>query len=203
MNSGKHTNHASLFLPQQAHLVSQAHLLSVVRKVGKSKRVKGKLQQEFIIKSPSPNRGKTMTSLSFSRQTAEGKEQQCSINTDRSKSEFNQFIPRYQYKTNIYMLKPSEGGKEQRGNKFKRPRFSNCQNSDDVISDGINQGGEVSRLIARKRYTTAKLSFSHTKEFLKATLNVYKQFSNQLAFILAATINLIGNGLSMNLLKLV
>ena len=203
VDSGKHTNHASLLLPQQAPLVSQAHLLSVVRKVGKSERVKGKLQQEFVIKSPSPNRGKTMTSLSFSRQTSEGKEQECSMNTDRSKSETNQFIPRYQYKTNIYTLKPSESGKEQRGIKFKRPGSANCQNSDDVISDGINQGGDVNRLIARKRYTTAKLSFSHTKEFLKVTLNVWKQFFIQLAIILAVTINLIGNGLSMNLLKLV
>ena len=111
VNSSKHTNHASLLLPQQAPLVSPAHLLSVVRKVEKSERVKGKLQQKFVVKNPSPNRGKTMTSLSLSRQKSEGKEQQCSINTDRSKSETNKFIPIYQYKTNIYTLKPSESGK--------------------------------------------------------------------------------------------
>ena len=203
VDSGKHTNHASLLLPQQAPLVSQAHLLSVVRKVGKSERVKGKLQQEFVVKSPSPNRGKTMTSLYFSRRKSEGKEQQCSINTDRSKSKTNQFIPIYQYKTSIHTLKPSESGKEQRGIKFKRPGSTNCQNSDDVTSDSINQGGDVNRLIARKRYTTTKLSFSHTKEFLKATLNIYKQSFIQLAIISAVTISLIGNGLSMNLLKLV
>ena len=68
VDSGKHTNHASLLLPQQAPLVSQAHLLSVVRKVGKSEQVKGKLQQEFIVKTPSLNRRKTMTSLSLSHQ---------------------------------------------------------------------------------------------------------------------------------------
>ena len=50
VNSDKHTNHASLFLPQQAPLVSQAHLLSVVRKVEKSERFKGKLQQKFVVK---------------------------------------------------------------------------------------------------------------------------------------------------------
>ena len=103
VNSGKHTNHASLFLPQQAPLVSQAHLLLVVRKVEKSERFKGKLQQKFVVKSPSPNRGKTMTSLSLSRQKPEGEEQQCSVHTDRSNSETNQFIPIYQYKTNIYI----------------------------------------------------------------------------------------------------
>ena len=92
VNSGKHTNQASLFLPQQAPLFSQAHLLSVVRKVEKSERFKGKLQRKFVVKSPSPNRGKTMTSLSLSRQKAEGKEQQCSIHTDHSNSEIYQFV---------------------------------------------------------------------------------------------------------------
>ena len=203
VNSSKHTNHASLLLPQQAPLVSQAHLLSVVRKVEKSERVKGKLQQKFVVKNSSPNRGKTMTSLSLSRQKSEGKEQQCSIHTDRSKSETNQFIPIYQYKTNIYTLKPSESGKEQRGSKFKRPGATNCQNSDDVISDGINRGGDVNRLIARNRYATTKHSFSHTKEFLKAILNICKQSFIQLDIILAVVISLIGSGLNMNLLKLV
>ena len=151
------------------------------------------------VAAPHPNNKKTMTSLSYSHQKSEGKDQQYSTNTEHSKSETNQLVHGDQYTTNIY----KESRAEQREIKFKRPESANCQNSDDVISDGINQGGEVNRLIARKRYTTAKLSFSHTKEFLKATLNIYKQFSIQLAFILAATINLIGNGLSMNLLKLV
>ena len=163
VDSGKQTNRVSLLLPQQVPLISQAHLLSVVRKVWKSKRVKGKLQQEFVVKSTSPNRGKTRTSLSYSRQKSEGKDQQCSINTERSKSETNQFIPIYQYKTNIYTLKPSESGKEQRGIKFKRLGSANGQHSDDVISDGINQGGDVNRLIARKRYATTKHSFSQYK----------------------------------------
>ena len=109
VNSGKHTNHASLFLTQQAPFVSQVHLLSVVRQVEKSERFKGKLQQKFVVKSPSSsNRGKTMTSLSLSRQKVEGKDQHYSVRTDRSDSETDQIIPLYQYKTNIYMLKPSK-----------------------------------------------------------------------------------------------
>ena len=140
MNSDKHTNHASLFLPQQAPLVSQAHLLSVVRKVEKSEQFKGKLQQKFVVKSPSSsNRGKIMTSLSLSRQKAEGKEQQYSVYTDRRNSETDRIIPIYQYKTNMYSLKPSESGKEQKGSKFKRPGAANRQNANDVIDDGINR----------------------------------------------------------------
>ena len=128
VGSGKQTNHVSLLLPQQAPLVSQAHLLSIVRKVGKSERVKSKVQQEFVIKSPSQNRGKTMTSLSYSRQKSEGEDQQCSVirnNTERSKSETNQLVHIYPYKTNIYMLRPSESRKEQREIKFKRPGSAN------------------------------------------------------------------------------
>ena len=204
VNSGKHTNHASLFLPQQAPLVSQAHLLSVVRKVERSERFKGKLQQKFVVKSPSSsNRGKTMTSLSLSRQKAEGKEQQYSVHTDCSNSETDQIIPIYKYKTNIYTLKPSESEKEQRGRKFKRPGAANCQNVNDVMDDDINRGGDVNRLVARERYATTKHSFSHIKEFLKTTLNICKQSLVQLAIILAVVINLIGSGLNMNLLKLV
>ena len=205
VNSGKHTNHASLFLPQQAPLVSQVHLLSVVRKVEKSERFKGKLQQKFVVKSPSSssNRGKTMTSLSLSRQKAEGQEQQYSVHTDHSNSETDQIIPIYQYKTNMYTLKPSESGKEQRGSKFKRPGAANCQNANDVMDDGINRGGDVNRLVARERYATTKHSFSHIREFLKTTLNINKQSLVQLAIILAVVINLIGSGLNMNLLKLV
>ena len=60
VGSGKQTNHVSLLLPQQAPLVSRAHLLYIVRKVEKSEQVKGKVQQEFLIKSPPQNRGKTI-----------------------------------------------------------------------------------------------------------------------------------------------
>ena len=203
VGSGKQTNHVSLLLPQQAPLVSQAHLLSIVRKVEKSERVKGKVQQKFVIKSPSHNRGKTMTSLSYSRQKSEGEYQQCSVNTERNKLETNQLVHIYQYKTNIYTLKPSGSRKEQREIKFKRPGSANSQHSDDVISHGINQGGDVNRPFARKRYATTKHSFSHTKEFLKATLNICKQSFIQLAVILAVVISLIGSGLNTNLLKLI
>ena len=142
---------------------------------------------------------KTMTSLSLSRQKSEGKEQQCSVNTEHVKSETTQLVHVYQYTTNIY----TKSRKEQREMKFKHPKSVNCQNSNDVIDDGINRGGDVNRLVARERYATTKHSFSHIKEFLKTTLNICKQTLVQLAIILAVVINLIGSGLNMNLLKLV
>ena len=142
---------------------------------------------------------KTMTSLSLSRQKSEGQEQQCSVNTERSKSETNQLVHVYPYTTNIY----TESRKEQREIKFKRPGAANCQDANDVMDDGITRGGEVNRLVARERYATTKHSFSHIREFLKTTLNISKQSLVQLAIIFAVVINLIGSGLNMNLLKLV
>ena len=147
-----------------------------------------------------------MTSLSYSRQKSEGEDQQCTAirnNTECSKSETNQLVHIYQYKTNIYTLKPSESRKEQREIKFKRPGSANGQHSDDVISDGINQGGDVNRPVARKRYVTTKHSFTHTKEFLKGTLSICKQSFIQLAVILAVVISILGSGLNTNLLKLI
>ena len=73
------------------------------------------------VTAPHPNHEKTMTSLSYSRQKSEGEDQQCSVNTERSMSETNQLVHIYQYKTNIYMLKPSGSRKEQKEIKFKRP----------------------------------------------------------------------------------
>ena len=99
-------------------------------------------RKEGEIAAPHPNHEKTMTSLSYSRQKSEGEDQQCSVirnDTQRSKSETNQLVHVYQYTTNIY----TESRKEQREIKFKRPGSANCQHSDDVISDGINHGGEL------------------------------------------------------------
>ena len=72
-----------------------------------------------------------MTSLSLSRQKAEGKEQQYSVHTDCRNSETDRIIPIYQYKTNMYSLKPSERRKEQREIKFKRPESADLQNIHD------------------------------------------------------------------------
>ena len=149
---------------------------------------------------------KTMTSLSLSRQKAEGKEHQYSVYTDRRNSETDRIIPIYQYKTNMYLLKPSESGKEQKESKFKRPGSANRQNVHDVMDDGISQGGGgrvVNRPVARKRYASSKHSFSHVREGLNSTLTINKQFLVQLAIICKMVINLIGSGLNMNLLKLI
>ena len=206
VGASKQTNHVSLLLPQQAPLVSRAHLMSVVRKVEKSERSKGKLPQDFIIKCLPQNRGKNIMSLLYSRQKSKGEDQQCSVicdNTERRKSEINQLVHVSQYSNNIYTLKPSETRKEQGEVKFKRPGSANCQHTGDVISDGINQGVDVNRPGARKHYAPKKHSFVHTKEFLKSTLSMCRQTFTQMAVMLAVIINILGGGLNMKLPNLI
>ena len=81
---GKQTNHVSLLLPQQAPLVSRAHLISVVGKVEESERSKGKVLQDGVIKCLHQNRGKNIMSLLFSRQKLEGISQQYSVIRDNA-----------------------------------------------------------------------------------------------------------------------
>ena len=65
------SNRNSSVLPQQEPLVAQVHLLDVVRKVGRSERIKSKQIKEMIVKDLHKNREKTMTSSCHSRQNSE------------------------------------------------------------------------------------------------------------------------------------
>ena len=115
VGASKQTNRVSPFLPQQAPVVARAHLMTVVRKVEKSERSKGKHLKDFVFKCLPQSRGKNMMSLLHSRQKSEGESQQCSVirdNTERSDSEMNQLVHVSQYTNNIYTLKPSKTRKE-------------------------------------------------------------------------------------------
>ena len=74
ISSWKYSNSPSLFPPQQAPLVSQERLQSVVHKVAGSNKVKGK--RILLIKEQQTNEHKLVTSLTHSRQTVECRNQQ-------------------------------------------------------------------------------------------------------------------------------
>ena len=202
VGASKQTNHVSPFLPQQAPLFARAHLMTVVRKVEKSERSKGKHLKDFVIKCLPQSCGKNMTSLLHSRQKSEGESQQCSVlrdNTERSDSEMNQLVHVSQYTNNIYTLKPSKTRKEQGEVKFKRPGSANCQHTSDVISDVIIRGVDVNKPVARKRYAPKTHSLVHTKEFLKSTLSMCSQTFTKVALMLAVVISILGGGLNIKL----
>ena len=156
MGTNKQTNRVSPFLYQQAPLVAKAHLMNIVRKVGKSEQSKGKHLKDFVSKYLPQSRGKNLTSLLSSRQKSERESQQCSVihdNTERSNSELNQLVHVSQYTNNIQTLKPSKTRKEEGEVKFKRPGSTKCQHHSDVIvSDVIVSDVIVNKPIARKRY---------------------------------------------------
>ena len=200
----KQTNRVSLFLPQQAPLVAQAHLVAGDRKVEKSERSKGKHLKDFVFKCLPHSHGKNMTSLLPYRQKSERESQQCSVilyNTEHSDSEMNQLVHVSQYTNNIYALKLSKTRKKQEEVKFKRPGSANCQHTGDVISDVIIRGVDVNKPVARKHYALKKHSLVHTKEFLKSTLNMSSQTFTKVALMLAVVISILGGGLNIKLPK--
>ena len=198
VGASKQTNHVSLLLPQQAPLVSRAHLMSVVRKVEKSERSKVKLLQDFVIKCLPQSRGKNITSLLYSRQKSEGEDQQRFViryNTERSKSKMNQLVHVSQYTNNIYTLKPSETRKEQGEVKFKHPGSTNYDNIvSDVIVTELNGDitmRDVNKPIARKRYAQ-KHSFVSKKGFIKSLLRVCSRTVTKVTLILTIVISILG-----------
>ena len=98
----------------QAPPVSRAHLMSVVRKVERSERSKGKLPKDSVFKGIHKSQGKNIMSLLFSRQKPEGISQQYSVirdNAERSNSEMNQLVHASQYANDKYTLKSSKARK--------------------------------------------------------------------------------------------
>ena len=85
--------------------------MSVVRKVERSERSKGKLPRDSVFKGLHKSQGKNITSLLLSRQKPEGISQQYSVirdNAERSNSEMNQLVHASQYANDKYTLKSSK-----------------------------------------------------------------------------------------------
>ena len=187
MNSEKYSNHASSFPTQQASLVSQEHLQAVVRKVARGDRFKGKKQQDFIIKTHSHNGQELMTSLSHSRQKAEGGNRRDSVYIHRRKLVTDKITPLYQYKSSMYSVKPSEDREEQKESQFEWAAGSPHHQNHDVMDDGIKGGAgtrdNVNKLIARERHTASEHSSSLVREDHNSSMTMSKQFLIRLAFI--------------------
>ena len=161
MGVNKQTNRASPSLSQQAPLVAKAHLLTVVRRVKRRERTKGKQLGEFVFKDLPQSRRKNLTTLVPLRQKLERESQQYSVicdNADRSNSELNQLVHVSQYANNIHTLKPLKTRKEEGEVKLKRPGATLCQNHSDV---------NVNKPVARKHYAQKKPRSCIQKSSLK------------------------------------
>ena len=205
VGADRQTNRVIPSLPQQAPPVARAHLMSVVRKVERSERSKGKHLTDSVFKGLHKSQGKSMTSLLPSRQKSEGISQQYFVirdNAERSNSEINQLVHASQYANDRYTLKPSRARKEKGEVKFKRPGSTNGDNIEsDVIKLDIDitiREVEVNKPIARKRYAQ-KHSFVSKKEFLKSLLRVCSRTFTKVALMLSIVISILGGVFNIKL----
>ena len=173
-------------------------------KPSESKKEKENHREGGEVTAPHLSYEKAMTSLSLSRQEAEGKNRRDSFYIHRRKLVTDKIIPIYQYKTSMYSVKPSEDGKEQKESQLKVLDLSLLHQSD-VMDDAIKvEAGSrenINRLVARKHHTAPKHSCSHVKDD-NSSVTISKQLLVQLAFIFIMVSNVIRSGLSMNSLKL-
>ena len=135
-----------------------------------------------------------MTSLSLSRQEAEGENRRDSFYMHRRKLVTDEIASIYQYRTSMHLVKPSESKEKQKG------RPSHLHQSD-VMDDAIKVGkGTVNRRIARKHHTASEHSSSLVRDHNSA-ITMNKHFLIRLAFILLMVINVIRSGFRINSLK--
>ena len=89
VGGNRQANRISPFLPQQVPLVVRAHLLQVVRKVGRSERSRGKHQSVSVFKYLSKSSERNMTSLIPACQKLEGGDYSYSVMRKLNNSEMN------------------------------------------------------------------------------------------------------------------
>ena len=200
VGKNKQANPVSTFLPQQDPLIMKAHLVQVVRKVGKSERSRGKKQ---LFSSPnylSKSRERNMTSLVSTCQKLEEGNSACSVMRRPNNSDMNSFN---------HISRPTSGmcthknivvkGKEEL--KFKSQAEVNCQNRGDVInsrviiaspsSDVITRESSVNKPIAKKRLTK-KRSLMLSEGNVKSLLGLSSQPFVLITFLLSLIISIGG-----------
>ena len=198
VGANRQTNRVIPSLPSQAAPFSRAHLMSVVRKVERSERSKGKLQKGSVFKGLHESQGKNITSSLHSCQKPERKSQQYSVirdNAERSNSEMNQLVHASHYAYDKNTLKSSKARKEKEEVKFKHSGSTNYDDIEcDVIvhdNDATIRDIDVNKPIARKRYAQ-KHSFVYKKGFIKSSVRICSQTFTKIAFILAIVISILG-----------
>ena len=158
-----------------------------------SKKKKENHREGGKVRSPPLRYMEAMTSLSLSRQKAEGGNQQDFSYKYHKESGTDGFASRYQYKTSMHLVKPSGNQKEQDA------KQSHVHQSD-VMGDAIKV--ERGELVARKDHTAPKHSCSYVKEDDYSSVNMNKQFFVQLACMFMVIGNVIKSVTSLNLLNL-
>ena len=187
----KYANSPFFSTTQQAPLVPQERLHSVVHKVAGSSKFKGK--RILLIKSQQTNEHKVMTSLTHSRQIVECNNQQvysCKY-PNNSKTDVTTSIN--QYKDSMQSVKLS-------GKQKERDENLSHLHQNDVIGDAIKV--ERVEFIASNSHNAPERSCSYSKESSYSLTNVTKSFFVQMACVFMVIGNMIKGVISRNLLNL-
>ena len=191
ISSWKYSNFPFFSPSQQAPLVSQERLHSVVHKVAGNNKFKGK--RILLIKSQQTNEHKVMTSLTHSRQIVECNNQQVYSYKYPKNSETDVIASIDQYKDSMQSVKPS-GKQEERDTNLSH------LHQNDVMDDAIN--AERVEFIASNSHTAPERSCSYEKENSYSLANVTKSFFVQMACIFMVIENMVKSVISRNLLNL-
>ena len=128
--------------------------MSVVRKVERSERSKGKLQKGSVFKGLHENQGKNITSPLYSRQKPEGISQQYSVirdNVERSNSEMNQLVH-----TSHYAYDENQG-KNIMSPLYSRQKPEGISQQYSVIRDNVERSNsEMNQLVHASHYAYDK-----------------------------------------------
>ena len=150
ISSWKYSNSPFFSTSQQAPLVSQERLHSVVHKVAGNSKFKGK--RILLIKSQQTNEHKVMTSLTHSHQIVECNNQQVYSYKYPKNSETDVIASIDQYKNSMQSVKPS-------GKQEERDANLSHLHQNDVMDDAIN--AERVEFIASNSHNAPERSCSY------------------------------------------
>ena len=191
ISSWKYANSPFFSTAQQAPLVPQERLHSVVHKVAGNSKFKGK--RILLIKSQQTNEHKVMTSLTHSRQIVECNNQQVYSYKYPKNSKTDVITSIDQYKNSMQSVKLS-------GKQEERDENLSHLHQNDVMDDAIN--AERVEFIASNSHNAPERSCSYGKENSYSLANVTKSFFVQMACIFMVIENMIKGVISRNLLNL-
>ena len=186
----------SVFPRQEPH-VARVSLLDVVRKVGRSERLKGKEIKETTVKDLHDNREKVMTSSCHSRQNSEYKNPSFptrsndrrygDLKIDKVSSSENARYAQTQLKEKG---KVGKGECKTHGHSIRDVTVSS--------SDVINPSKDVNKPIARKRQVRVGQSLMSKAGASECMGNIYNQTYISFSFLLVIVINVVKRMLTLN-----
>ena len=186
----------SVFPRQEPH-VARVSLLDVVRKVGRSERLKGKEIKETTVKDLHDNREKVMTSSCHSRQNSEYKNPSFpTLSDDRKHGDLK--IDKVSSSENARYAQTQLKEKEKVGKGKCKTHGHSIRDVTISSSDVINPSKDVNKPIARKCQVRVGQSFISKAGAFECMGNIYNQTYINFSFMLVIVINVIKRMLTLN-----